>query len=107
MGRRAPPPAAVDRVDRSRRRRHLRLPDPGRVMTVAVLVPWRPGCPHRERAWAKVQELYADRHPDWALVTGSCAEGPFNRSQGILDAARRTDAELLVVADADVWCDPG
>lgn len=75
-------------------------------MTVSVLVPWRPGCPWREAAWAWVQDQYATTHPDWEIVTGTSPDGPFSRSQAILDAASRATGDMLVVADSDVWCDP-
>lgn len=75
-------------------------------MTVSVVVPWRAGCPWREKAWEWVQARYAAAHPDWELVTGTCADGPFNRSAAILDATSRASGDVLVVADADVWCDP-
>lgn len=74
-------------------------------MTVSVLVPWRPGCPYREKAWEWVQARYAEQQPDWEVVTGSCPEGPFSRSLAILDAASRATGQVLVVTDADVWCD--
>lgn len=74
-------------------------------MTVSVLVPWRAGCEHRERAWAWVQARYTAEHPDWELVEGHSPDGPFSRSAGIIDAARRATGDLLVVADSDVWCD--
>lgn len=75
-------------------------------MTVSVLVPWRPGCPHRERAWAWVRHRYESSYPDWEIVTSSGPAGPFSRSAAILDAASRARGDVLVVADADVWCDP-
>lgn len=75
-------------------------------MKVSVVVPWRPGCPWREKAWGWVQARYADAHPSWEIVTGECADGPFNRSEAILNAARDASGGVLVVADADVWCDP-
>ena len=75
-------------------------------MTVSVLVPWRPGCPWRERSWLWVQARYAEHHTEWEIVEGNCADGPFNRSEAILDAASRASGDVFVVADSDVWCDP-
>lgn len=74
-------------------------------MTVSVLVPYRAGCPHRERAWAWVQGRYSAVHGDWQLVAADGGDGPFSRSQAILEAASRADGDMLVVADADVWVD--
>lgn len=75
-------------------------------MSVSVVVPWRSGCQHRERAWHWVQARYAAVHPSWEVVTGSSPDGPFNRSAAILDGTRRSSGEVIVVADGDVWCDP-
>ncbi len=75
-------------------------------MNVSVVVPWRGGCPHRDAAWRHVRNLYETEHPDWEIVTGTDAGGAFSRSQAILDGARRSSGDVLVIADADVWCDP-
>lgn len=74
-------------------------------MTVAVLVPWKPGCPWREKAWGWVQDRYAEHHPGWEIITGTTDVPGFSRTQAILDARSKTDADVLVVADADTWCD--
>lgn len=74
-------------------------------MTVSVLVPWRAGCPWRERGRAWVHRWYATERPEWEYVEGHCAGGPFNRAEAIIDAFRRSTGELLVVADADVFGD--
>jgi hypothetical protein len=73
-------------------------------MTVSVVVPWLPGCSHREAAWEWVQARYAENHPDWEIVTGTTH--PFSRSRGILAAAAKATGDVLVVADADVYTDP-
>jgi hypothetical protein len=73
-------------------------------MSVAVVVPWRAGCPHRERALEWVLDRY-DRL-GWPVVLGSCdPDLPFNRAEAILDAASNTTAERFVVADGDVWAE--
>lgn len=72
-------------------------------MTVSVLVPWTPGCPHREAAWAWAQTRY---DAAYEVVEGRCSDGPYNRSEAILNAAMRSSGDVLVIADADVWCDP-
>lgn len=74
-------------------------------MTVSVLVPYRGGCEQREKAWLHVAGRYTAAFPHWRLVTGTCAPGPFNRAEAIIDAARGCTSDVLVVADADVWCD--
>lgn len=73
---------------------------------VAVLIPWRPGCPHREAALRWVLAYYAEKYPRWQVILGASPDGPFNRSAATLDALRSTDRSVLLVADGDVFCDP-
>lgn len=74
-------------------------------MTTSVLVPWAPGCPHREDAWKWVQARFASEHPDWEVVEGSSPPGPFSRTAAILDALGRASGDRLLVLDADIWSD--
>lgn len=73
-------------------------------MTVALLVPLATTCPHRQRAWAWLEARYRERQPDWEIVTGT-TDGAWSKGAAVADALGRTSAELLIVADADVWCD--
>jgi len=75
------------------------------MTAVAVVVPWRPGCPHREAAWEWVQARYAARHPGWDVVASAVPHGDWCKAVAVADAVARTDADVLVVADADVWSD--
>jgi hypothetical protein len=75
-------------------------------VNVSVVVPWRPGCAHRERAWQWVKARYAWEYPSWQVVLGDSPDGPFNRSAAILDGARKSDGDVVLVADGDVWVDP-
>lgn len=70
-----------------------------------MVVPFRGGCSYRERAWAYVQRLYTERHPDWLLVEASAAEGPWCKGAAVSSAIEATDADIIAVADADVWTD--
>lgn len=72
---------------------------------VAVLVPWTDRCHYRWRAWEWVRHRYEARHPDWQIITGTTDVEGFSRTQAILDARRQTDADVFVIADADVWVD--
>lgn len=72
-------------------------------MTTAVLVPYRGGEEHRERNWAWARDRY--EQAGYEVIEGTSDAEAFSRTQGILDARSRTDAEVLIVADADVWCD--
>ncbi|WP_406200146.1 hypothetical protein OG331_25215 [Streptomyces sp. NBC_01017] len=71
-------------------------------MSVAVLVPWRPDGGSRQSVWAWVRRQWA-RWPDWQIVTGACPDGPWSKGAAVADALRQTNADVLVVADADVW----
>lgn len=71
-------------------------------MNVSVLVPWQPGCPHREAAWEFLR-------PRWdavgELVVGTC-DGTWVKADAVADALERASGDVLVIADADVWVDP-
>jgi hypothetical protein len=76
-------------------------------VTVSVVIPWRPGCPWRERALAWVTARYRAEFPGWQIVLGACERtGPFNRAEAIIDGARHARGDVLYVADGDVWVDP-
>lgn len=72
-------------------------------MSVAVLVPWRPDGGPRQTVWAWLRSQWAATHPAWEIVTGACPDGPWSKGAATADALRQTDADVLVVADADVW----
>jgi hypothetical protein len=72
-------------------------------MTVSVIIPWRRGCPHREAAlsWTLDQWRAAGREP----VLGHAPDGPWCKAEAVAEALPRATGEVLVIADADVWCD--
>lgn len=74
-------------------------------LTVAVLVPFTPGQPHRDTAWSWVSDQYQRTHPDWAVHVGWCEPATWSKSLAVADALSLSDADVLVVADADVWSD--
>lgn len=69
-----------------------------------VVVPWRPGCPHRQAAWQWVKHRYETA--GYPVVEGTCPDGPWVKALAVADAISQTDDDVLIVADADVWC-PG
>lgn len=73
-------------------------------MAVAVVVPWRGGCPHREAAWDFISQRWRTFYAGWELVVGTCLD-PWCKGLAVADALTRTDADVIVLADADVWCD--
>lgn len=74
------------------------------MTAVSVLVPWRP-TPDRAPVWAALRARWATAHPAWEVVEGICPDGPWCKGIAVADALSRADGDLLVVADADVWCD--
>lgn len=68
-----------------------------------MLVPFTEGGPERAAAWSWVRSRYEEA--GLPVVTGSSDSRDFSRTAAILDARARTTADVLVVADADVWCD--
>lgn len=72
--------------------------------TVAVLIPWAGQCAHRLAALSFVRDWYTRHFPDWQLCIGHAAEGPsWCKAEAVRDALSQTDAEILVVADADCY----
>lgn len=74
-------------------------------MSVAVVVPFRGGCPHREKAWAFVRRLYAEHHPDWRVIEARAPDGEWCKGAALGPAIDACEAELVIQADADVWTD--
>lgn len=75
-------------------------------MRTSVVIPWAGGCPYRRRALIWVMQRYVETMSSIEIVLGASPEGPFNRAAAILDGARRAKGDVLVVSDADVYCDP-
>jgi len=48
---------------------------------------------------------YSESHPSWQVVIGRHRVGPWVKARAVADAVSRAAGEVLVVADADVWCD--
>ena len=66
-----------------------------------VLIPWRPGCRHREAAL----EWVADR---WAglghrVIVGHHVIGEWCKAGAVASALAGSTDEVVIVADADVW----
>jgi hypothetical protein len=71
-------------------------------LSVAVLIPWRStDCPHRSRALAFVLSRYATT--GWPVVIGRHDDGPWCKALAVDDALAQTQAEILILGDADCW----
>jgi len=68
-------------------------------MTVSVVVPFASDDPTRRRARDYVRAWWESN--GFEVVEGSCDE-PWRKAVAVADAVRRSDGEILVVADADV-----
>lgn len=73
-------------------------------MTVAVLIPFSSSEPWRARARDHVVGRY--QAGGYEVVEGAC-HGPWRKAAAVDQAARRTTADILVVADADCVCPIG
>lgn len=72
---------------------------------VSVVVPFNPGTDDRDRNWAYMRDRWECEHPDWRIIEGRCVEEGWSKGAAVADAVSRTDSQILVVADADLWCD--
>jgi hypothetical protein len=72
---------------------------------VDVIVPFAGDCPHRRRALAWTTGRYeaAGLH----TIVGYGDEHQWRKATAVADALDRSEAEIVVIADADVWCDGG
>lgn len=66
------------------------------------MVPWRPGCRHRDDAWQWVSDQYPT---SWQIVRGVHEDGPWNKSLAVAAALTEAAGDVLVVADADCHVD--
>jgi len=74
-------------------------------VSVAVVVPLGGSCPHRARSWSWLRGHYAEVHPDWQLIEARAPEGPWSKGAALNPTVAELEAEIVVVADADVWTD--
>lgn len=75
-------------------------------LTATVVLPFRGGCTHRDAALEWARGLYAERHPEWRVVVAEAPPGPWVKALAVMPAVEACEpGEMVVVADADVWCD--
>lgn len=69
---------------------------------VEIVVPWRPGCPYRERAWAWLRP----RLERIGRVCEAPGPDPWVKARAVMPAVAACPGRAIVaVVDADVWCD--
>lgn len=66
---------------------------------VEVIVPWRPGCPYREAALNYVRGTYPEG------VSLASGPWPWCKGRAVMPALERGTSPLVVIADADVFCE--
>lgn len=74
-------------------------------MTVSVIVPYHSDGAEREDNWNYLRADWRSSFPNWEIVTGDCS-GAWVKADAIADALSRASGDIMVMADADVWCDP-
>lgn len=72
-------------------------------MTVSVLVPWRPDGGQRDRIWAHLRPRWEQL--GYEVIEGHCVDVEWRKAVAVDDAYLQSTGDVLVVADADVWCD--
>lgn len=70
---------------------------------VAVVVPFRGGCPHREHAWSWVRARYEAFYGDLELIEAKAPPGAWCKAAATVPAIAAISAEIVIQADADVW----
>lgn len=63
-------------------------------------MPWAPTDGDRIAAW----NFLRPRWP-WPVIEGAPTGAAWCKAEAVADALSRTDAEILIITDADVWCD--
>lgn len=71
--------------------------------SVAVVIPFRGGCPHRQQALELVVRWWGEQYPAWRLIVATDGTGgPWRKAVAVAHGVQEADADVLVVADADV-----
>lgn len=75
------------------------------MVSVSVVVPYRPDSGARDLNWEFLRGLWADHFPNWEVVTGDCASSGWVKAEAVADALSRAHGDVIAVCDADVWCE--
>ena len=74
-------------------------------MSVSIVVPFRSGCPQRERIWSFLRGRWIARFPDWQLITAEDDLGPWRKGLAVRRGIELSTGDIIAIVDADVWCD--
>lgn len=69
---------------------------------IPVVVPWRE-TPSRQPVWDRLRLRW--QAYGYEAIEGSCPDGPWRKALAVADGMSKADAGVVVVADADVWCE--
>jgi hypothetical protein len=72
-------------------------------VTVSVIVPYRPDGGARDENWGFLRPKWEQLN--YEVVTGCCAEGEWIKADALSDALTRAQGDIIIMADADVWCE--
>jgi glycosyltransferase involved in cell wall biosynthesis len=62
--------------------------------------------PDRDIVWKRVRAHYETHHPDWRIIEGRCATPVWIQGAAINDALKQSNADIIILADADCLVDP-
>lgn len=74
----------------------------GQLASATVIIPWRDSPDRRPllrwtiKRWERL---------DVEIVIGDAPGGPWCKAEAVAAGLRQTESDIIVVADADVWCD--
>lgn len=71
--------------------------------SVSVIIPWAPGCAHRERALGWVRERWEETGHQ--VLLGQLEDEAWCKARAVAAALPNASGDVLVVADADCWTD--
>lgn len=72
---------------------------------VSIIVPFAGDCPHRRAALAWVIARLAVHHLGCELVVAVDEDDPWRKGTAIAKGLHRSSGDIVVVHDADVWCE--
>jgi hypothetical protein len=74
-------------------------------VAVEVIIPWAGDCPFRSASLRWVVRWWAEHHPDHLVTVAETTVDPWVKAAAVTPAAQASSADLLVIHDADVWCE--
>jgi predicted glycosyltransferase involved in capsule biosynthesis len=76
------------------------------LANVSVIIPFKSDHGPREAAFQWVLRFYENTMPEVEVCVGKSDTDPFNKSQAVNIAVQQSTRDILVIADADIFCDP-